>query len=289
VIFFTYDAEFYLKAYKMTLSESDADLFFKLMWSLQFYVNAQFDINPGVNSIDDYINLSLEDKFAVRERLFEETTLIDDYIAKNPDKFSQENLSIIEKWKKFVKESFHIERFLKSHAIFIADNKVYGVLGLYEDFDKLFHKSYLPLLSKAILLPFKGKIIYDGLLESYNVSFGSGIKRSLREDYLTAKQNGRIITSLENTDKVVTHKPTTKDWSKEIQALDKTAKKLKGSVNQPVIHGATFSLIKSSIELTDKAVNEKGRDELNKALHKVIKSVNNIQLVLDRMEDSFEC
>jgi hypothetical protein len=45
-------------------------------------------------------------------------------------------------------------------------------------------------------LPFKGKIIYDGLLSSYSISFGPGIRRSLNESFNEAKMRHGIVTSL---------------------------------------------------------------------------------------------
>jgi hypothetical protein len=50
---------------------------------------------------------------------------------------------------------------------------------------------------QAVLLPFESKIIYDSLLVPYSVSFGSGIRRSLNEDYRQAQECDGVITSLE--------------------------------------------------------------------------------------------
>ena len=55
---------------------------------------------------------------------------------------------------------------------------------------------YLPVLTQTVLLPFKDRIVYDGLLTSYNVSFGPGIRRNLNEDFKTAKDRHGIVTSL---------------------------------------------------------------------------------------------
>ena len=55
---------------------------------------------------------------------------------------------------------------------------------------------YLPRLIHAVLLPFKDKIIYDGLLSGHNITFGGGVKRRLNEEYREAKDAFGIITSL---------------------------------------------------------------------------------------------
>jgi hypothetical protein len=47
-----------------------------------------------------------------------------------------------------------------------------------------------------MLFPFGGRIVYDGLLESYSISFGPGIRRSLNESYQQAKARQGIVTSL---------------------------------------------------------------------------------------------
>lgn len=54
-----------------------------------------------------------------------------------------------------------------------------------------------PVNVEAVLLPFKGKIIYDGLLLGYNIAFGGGIRSRFTQIYLTAKYKQRIVTSLE--------------------------------------------------------------------------------------------
>jgi len=48
---------------------------------------------------------------------------------------------------------------------------------------------------KFTLLPFKGLIVYDGLMSSYNISFGPGIRRSLNENFKEAmiQVNGFIF------------------------------------------------------------------------------------------------
>ena len=53
-----------------------------------------------------------------------------------------------------------------------------------------------PVLVSAVLLPWKGQIVCDGLILIYNVMLGGGIRKNLKESYRQAKARG-IITSLE--------------------------------------------------------------------------------------------
>ncbi len=181
----------------MKLCEYEANHFFDLMWSLQCFVNTKLEIIPGIKTLEKYTDCGMEEKFKVREAVFADTTIIDEFIQQNPQKFSQEDLRLVSNWKNFVAGKFFIERLLKKHTIFIVEEEVYAVLGLYQGLDEMFHPSHLPTCVEAILLPFNGKIIYDGLLLPYNIMFGSGIKRDLKECYMAARKTGNIITSLE--------------------------------------------------------------------------------------------
>ena len=71
----------------MILSSADVQLFYKLMWGLQFYVNQQTGTLKGVASADDYAHLSSEKKVKVRDLLWKRPGLMDDYIQANPDAF----------------------------------------------------------------------------------------------------------------------------------------------------------------------------------------------------------
>jgi hypothetical protein len=274
----------------MKLTTKEADLFFELTWSLQFFVNTKLNIIPDIQSCKDYTDLPQEDKYKVRETMYDQPDLIDDYISQNPDQFDDEKLKIVKQWQHFIRGQFYIERFLKSHAIFIGEDKVYGVLGLYQGFDEFFHKSHLPICIKTVLLPFQGKIVYDGLMQGYNVFFGSGIKSSLKEEYMKAKQNGRIITALEDVqDKQKTAAKKSlkqsKDWSTEVEQLISISKKLKGGNGQPMINSPAFTLVKASIALANDALQDPSNfNVLLKDLQKVERAARKVEDTLYRMD-----
>ncbi|MFQ5615999.1 MAG: MoaD/ThiS family protein [Anaerolineales bacterium] len=61
-------------------------------------------------------------------------------------------------------------------------------------------KQRLPILVKTSLLPFRDVITYDGLLNSFPVFFGGGIKSRLRDTYNRLKRREGIIESLTGAD-----------------------------------------------------------------------------------------
>ena len=271
----------------MKLSQHDAALYFTLMWALQYFVKQRLNLLPTIQTLQDYATCTAEEKLHVRQALYEQRGLIDTFVHKNPKSFPEDHLQIIRSWKQAIVGEFYIERMLKKYTVFIAsDDTVYGVLGLYDDFDDLFHKSQLPRLVKAVLLPFKGKIIYDGLLQGYNVFFGGGIRGDLKEVYLTAKQNERIIESLDAPKtQPITQKSRQpdKNWTADLDALAAKAKKLRGGGGQAAVYSPAFSLIKAVIEFGQLAVvDPTDTEQLWKSFDKIERTLRKLETILYR-------
>jgi len=268
----------------MLLSQNDAAVFFRLMWGLQFYVKQQQGLLPDINSFEEYEELPGEEKLPVRNALWENPELIDAYVGENPDDLLPEELSIIGKWKGFIRGKFYIFRYLKNHAIFMGESKVYGVLGLYESFDDMFHGWPVPIFVETVLLPFKGKIIYDSLCQFYNIQFGSGIRSGLNEDYMKAKQNGLIITSFEP--ETSAGKPTQRsrkpgeESGAIVEGIVQMSERLRGG---DAIQSAAFGLLRASAKVAQAALhNPDDLDELEQLPRKAHNALNRLQTGLER-------
>jgi hypothetical protein len=269
----------------MYLSEQDAELYFDLMWALQFHINQTLNLVPGIQTLEQYIDLPVESKLKVRTALYADKTLIAQFVQANPRRFTAEQLAIVTNWQHFVANEFYIERILKKYTIFIGkDDKVYGVWGLHNDFDEMFHPSQLPMFVRATLLPFQGKIIYDGLLQGYNIMFGGGISGNLKEIYLSAKQRGEIIESLlPDVPAIAPATKALKDLSPELEELLNRASKLRGGSGQPAIYSPIFSLIKASLELGHAAtLNADDDEQLTRLLTKVEQAARKVERSLWR-------
>ncbi len=273
----------------MKLSPADTELFMSLMLPLQWYVNQQAQVLPDLESIEAYSDVSVEDKIKVRDYLFSHTELFDRYIQDNPDGLDEASASIVSGWKDFIQGDFYIERWLKKYTIFMSDSdKVYGVLGLVSAPEDFIDKRRLPVRVQAILLPFKGKIVYDGFLRFYNVLFGGGIRSRLKQTYLIAKDNDNIIHTLDSqgtlsTQKAATSASTSKvtqDWAPLLDELASKAKKLRGGGGQPAINSPIFSLVRASIELAQLATED--QPDINK----LDKKGRRISTILNQVENA---
>ena len=152
----------------MNLSEQEFELFSSVFISVLQYVNQKFEMFPQINSTKLFLGLNPEQKFSVHSKLYDNIKIIDEFLVENPDELTPEQLTVASQFKRFVRGNFFVERFLTKYTIFIDEkNNVYGVLGLTEPLNEMIDKSYLPLNIYTTLLPFKDKIIYDGILTSY--------------------------------------------------------------------------------------------------------------------------
>ena len=183
----------------MQLSHDDGVLFYKLYAALLSFVNGKLKvISERFSDSEGYTALPPEKRIAVRDALFLHRDLLDQFLQENPANVPADELAIVAGWQHAVIGQFFIFRYLSKHAIFLSSDspkKAYGVLALADPFEELVGPC-LPRLIQAVLLPFKDKIIYDGLLSGHNITFGGGVKRRLNEEYKEAKDAFGIITSL---------------------------------------------------------------------------------------------
>jgi hypothetical protein len=182
----------------MKLKREDTDLFYRLNWSLLFYVNQKYSV------IKDLKEPILKDEnprkiVELNEILYSNTEHIDSFVLENPFNFDNEELDIIKGWKKHLKGKFLIVAHLKKYSVFMTPDKesiVYGVLGLYDEIEDIV-PSFIPSYVNTILLPFKGQIIYNGFIMSYNINIVGNMKRGIQDEYQQAKRKFGIITSLD--------------------------------------------------------------------------------------------
>lgn len=271
----------------MVLSTQDADQFFQLMWGLHFYVNQHQCPVPNIHTLQAYKNLTSQKKLRVRQALWQHPEWIEAYVQANPDNLSDEALALVRGWQKRLMGKFYILRYLKPHAIFLQDARVYGVKSLYDPLDVVLNYQPLPILAEAVLLPFKGHIIYDGLLQTYNVALGAGIRAGLNETYMTAKQQGRILLTLEKAE-AEPKKPSARrlpaaDNAPLAGELVRLSQRLKG---QTAPQQAAFNVLRHSTLLAEAAATQP--DDLAELWllgRKVAQALNRLEKTLDRAEN----
>ena len=181
------------------LNSDECRLFYETWFGLMGFVNERMGvikakIRPEYpNAVSDMLI------HKVREVLWKKPGLIDEYI--NETELPQEKIDILKLWRTNHKKGMiFILEYQPQYAIAIAPNeqgedRLYGIKGISNSVSNTLRRG-LPAQIETVLLPFKGKIIYDSFISSMQIGFGEGAKAAFREMYDKAIKHG-IITSLE--------------------------------------------------------------------------------------------
>ena len=184
----------------MQVTEAEGRLFYELYAGLQIFVNRRRRIIDPVDSFDDFMALPPEQRAKCRNAVYEHPKHFDEFLREGDLSASSDAADIVAGWRDHrVAGTFYILRHLKRHTIFLSSEepaRAFGVLGLADPIQVIV--PYLPAMVDAVLLPFRGRIIYDGLLTTSGptVMFGGGIRRMFNDTYREAKARFGIITSL---------------------------------------------------------------------------------------------
>jgi hypothetical protein len=182
----------------MLLSREEAELFFNLHSALMHFVMAQTQDAGVPASAAAYRSFSVEQRQKVVRAFLGRLDLIDAFLDANPATLSEEELGIVSSWRHLVSGRFIALRQLRKYMVLLAAEEkstAYAVTGLVEPIELVIPQP-LPALIETVLLPFRGRIIYDGILCAFNATFGPGSRRGLEQDFRTAKASNGIVTSL---------------------------------------------------------------------------------------------
>jgi hypothetical protein len=181
----------------MILSSEDQSQFIRLYTTLLGFIAERIGPIAGIADTATFREADNASRHEVRNALLKHPELLREFVRDNPAGLSQEELELVAKWEHFVHGDFIIERELKSYTVFLNTDslpKAYGVLGLTEEIATFI--PMFPAYVNAVLLPWKGRIVWDGLMMIENLYFGGNMQKDFAESYREAKARG-IITSLE--------------------------------------------------------------------------------------------
>jgi hypothetical protein len=177
----------------------EAMLFWRLHVTFLYSVNQHFAIAPNVRSLEEFADLPLDVRMQVRDAFVKAPELVEPFVKENPAGLSDDELGIVFSWRNCVAGRFIVFRYLKAHTIFLSEAvppTAYGVHALGKPLEEVVGP-HLPVYVEAALLPFRDKIVFDGLIRRFNIVFGGGLKRRFNENYKAAKERmGGVVTSL---------------------------------------------------------------------------------------------
>lgn len=177
----------------MKLNPAQADRFFTAWFPLLGYVNDVRRIVPRTPS--GSAPFTIQEALPIRDALWADDSLLDAFVTENPAGLSADLLDVVAGWKHRVAGLFVVWKHYKKHTVFLRSPDAYAVLGLRSSLEEILPMPP-PMLVDAVLLPFEGVIVTDGLLASKNVILGPGIRRGMKEAYDRAVERGTVWISL---------------------------------------------------------------------------------------------
>lgn len=274
----------------MNLSTPDIELFYKLNGSLLAFANRELKIVAAGIAPDQVRKQPVQQVAALRDSCYEKPQIFEQYLPANPDRLPAEELAIVASWRLRITGDFYIVRHLKAYTVFLSakePTRLYGVLGLIDPLEAVMRGAPLPLMVKATLLPFRDRIIYDGLLNTYRISFGGGIRRSINSTYSRIKEREGIIETLVGGDglpltrtsltgKTVKLAP---DWRPAVDEIVSQADKMRQTDTK--LQGAAFGLLRAAASLAQATLQEQGaEDEATKRLKSARTALTKVEKLL---------
>lgn len=180
----------------MILSPDETERFYRIWFALLHFVNEQRQLVSSFPATRQHVPVS--EVRTLRDALWADDALRQEFLATNPAGLPPADLRLVASWHDRVAGTFFVFRYLKNHTVFLSSTDpahAYGVLGLVSPIEEIIGP-YLPVATKAVLIPFEDRITYDSVLEPYAVSFGSGYRSSLQQAYRDAQEREGTITTL---------------------------------------------------------------------------------------------
>jgi hypothetical protein len=143
---------------------------------------------------EQFIKKPMDAKFEARNFFNINSSLLLEYLQEN-EQISGIDKEILMGFNKKISGKFVILKQLKTYAIFmdIESENFYTVYALSDPFQMIIDS--LPVLVEATILPFEGKIIYDGFLIR-STYIGKNMEHNMLNQYKNAKANKLIIKTI---------------------------------------------------------------------------------------------
>lgn len=172
----------YQKQVNASLHPKDCDLFYKLYFALLEYTNQEYKINETLKIYKSkYLNPT--DLYPVINKFFEnKDSIVDRVVKENPYKFSKIELEYLKDFKRTIRGNFFIYKYDLEYTLFSNNNTIYMVKGLRCPIDEIIDYKDLPYPVETSLIPFKGYIVYDGILGAIRINLGTNMKMNLLKE-----------------------------------------------------------------------------------------------------------
>ena len=180
---------------KLTIDEIKE--YYQLFNKLMVFVQNDYAIKNDKRSLTSLFEVQYDGTYATNydlmesgeivkiiEHLADNKNLVSLFIENKRSKLTDEELKVYRDWSNFLDGEYKIMQTHNNSQVFAWDmeaHKIYLVYGLYDPLASIIPK--FPFLTNMILFPFKGRIVFDGLLLGQDVDCGNNLLRMMIVDY----------------------------------------------------------------------------------------------------------
>jgi hypothetical protein len=266
------------------LSSVEAEEFFSTMAAVDAYTNRRFGCLPGRDDPERMRDASPRDRVRVRDVRLTHPEILEEFVRENPFGLEERALADVRPLRHAVAGRFFIERVLKAHAVFVGVGEptvVYAVGGITEridDFVARAHPTGVPALVDTVLVPWRGRIVWDGVVAVLPIVIGPGVRRAFKDDYTKAKDRGAVVTTLGGSATPTKPPRPARDWRPAVSEIVSAVEAL--GKPETALQAATFTLLDRSARLAQVAL-DGDEDAVVDAARKVQRALRRVASILE--------
>lgn len=181
----------------MQLSRQEAQNCATLLRDLDFFaLKATHPANKPVVVDEDDPHFGQKMHLKLRSKWISQPYLIDLFIMNNKN-LSHEEIAILKGWKNRQMRRYLVVKYYHDYATFYIpeEDRCYGVLALNSRFEEMLPDS-LPIWVETMLLPYKGQIVWDGLVKMGLMPMDDALMEGLINTSDYRREWGQVITQL---------------------------------------------------------------------------------------------
>ncbi len=175
--------QIYVRQKDACLSKKDAKLFYKIYFGLLEFTNNKYKINKNLR-IYNRVGINPYELKDIIEKFWDnKDVIVLEFCMANPYKFNKEELSITNELKKGFRSIVIITKFEAEYTAIMTGDKAYMLKGINDNIDNIISYKKLPQPVMTLIIPFRNKLIYDGILLEIDIKMGVSFERKVEAEY----------------------------------------------------------------------------------------------------------
>lgn len=186
----------------MKLSKEDADQVHRSISLLLHEANRESKLIEHLDT-RNIERVQLDNALKLQDMIFQGGDFIDSFVKRKGAALKSGDLDVLKGWSRHVNDHFLLMQHSKEGSKFLhldrnGKQTAYLVIGMYQDIEEVLNGP-LPIFLQTVLLPYKGRVTYTGLVHYDEVSFGGSMARDIKAIYERTLTTRGLVVSFDET------------------------------------------------------------------------------------------